>query len=85
MVTIRAPSGPSMMERSPSVGTSLTVMPAERLVVAGEDVDVDGTPLDFTNAEDAARMAAATRRGVACFLQVALFGIALVGAGGDGR
>ena len=51
-----APSGPSIIERSPSAGTSLTVM-AERLVVGA-----DGT-LGATNADEGpARMAVAIVR-----------------------
>ena len=53
------PSGPSTIERSPSAGTSLTVM-AERLVVG-----FDGK-LDAKNAEEGpARMAVAITRDVA--------------------
>lgn len=59
-----APSGPSMMERSPSAGTSLTVM-AERLVVALVVVAEKeaGSTFGTTNAEEgSARMAVAITR-----------------------
>lgn len=37
LVIMIAPSGPSMMERSPSAGTSLTVMAERLVVVAGKE------------------------------------------------